>query len=155
MSQRTKTRTVHQLSIGQLSARSGITASALRFYEAKGLIRSHRTNGNQRRYPRDVLRRVAVIRVAQRTGVPLETIGQAMGALPSNGPPTAADWNRLSARWRDELDARIRRLTELRDRLGGCIGCGCMSLKDCPLRNPLDQLGKRGSGPRLLDAAET
>ncbi len=126
--------------------------SALHFYEAKGLIKSRRTNGNQRRYPRDVLRRVAVIKVAQRTGVPLLTIRKALLALPQDKPPTAADWQKLSARWKGELDARIKRLTELRDQLGGCIGCGCMSLKVCPLRNPMDELGRDGAGPRLLDS---
>jgi MerR family redox-sensitive transcriptional activator SoxR len=150
MAKRTATRSPHALSVGQVSQRSGVAISALHFYERKGLIRSVRTNGNQRRYPRDVLRRVAVIKVAQRTGVPLATIRQALGALPTDRAPTAADWNKLSARWRDDLDRRIRRLTELRDRLGGCIGCGCMSLKVCPLRNPLDALGRDGAGPRLL-----
>jgi len=139
------------LTVGEVSQRSGVAVSALHFYEAKGLLASHRTGGNQRRYPRSVLRRVAVIRVAQRTGVPLATIRQALAALPEDRVPTAADWNRLSARWKAELNDRIARLTELRDKLGGCIGCGCMSLKVCPLRNPLDALGRDGTGPRLLD----
>jgi MerR family redox-sensitive transcriptional activator SoxR len=151
---RLRTRSVHELSVGQVAERSGVAVSALHFYEAKGLIKSHRTNGNQRRYPRDVLRRVAVIKVAQRTGVPLATIRDALRTLPSDRPPTAADWNRLSARWKDDLNRRIKRLTELRDQLGGCIGCGCMSLKACPLRNPMDTLGNDGSGPRLLDLAD-
>ena len=140
-----------ELTVGEVSQRSGVAVSALHFYEAKGLIASHRTGGNQRRYPRSVLRRVAVIRVAQRTGVPLATIREALAALPKDRVPTAADWNRLSARWKAELNDRIARLTELRDQLGGCIGCGCMSLKVCPLRNPLDALGRDGAGPRLLD----
>jgi MerR family redox-sensitive transcriptional activator SoxR len=127
--------------------------SALHFYERKGLIRSVRTSGNQRRYPRDVLRRVAVIKVSVQTGVPLETVRRALATLPVDRPPSAAEWNRLSASWRADLDRRIKRLTELRDRLGGCIGCGCMSLKVCPLRNPMDELGREGSGPRLLDGA--
>jgi len=139
-----------ELTVGEVSQRSGVAVSALRFYEAKGLISSRRNSGNQRRYPRSVLRRVAVIRVAQRTGVPLESIRQALGALPEDRVPTTADWNRLSARWKAELNARIARLTELRDQLGGCIGCGCMSLKVCPLRNPLDELAREGAGPRLL-----
>ncbi len=139
-----------ELTVGEVSQRSGVAVSALRFYEAKGLISSRRNSGNQRRYPRSVLRRVAVIRVAQRTGVPLESIRQALGALPEDRVPTTADWNRLSARWKAELNARIARLTELRDQLGGCIGCGCMSLKVCPLRNPLDELARQGAGPRLL-----
>jgi len=140
-----------ELTVGDVSQRSGVAVSALHFYEAKGLLASHRTGGNQRRYPRSVLRRVAVIRVAQRTGVPLATIRQALAALPEDRVPTAADWNRLSARWKAELNDRIARLTELRDKLGGCIGCGCMSLKVCPLRNPLDALSRDGTGPRLLD----
>jgi MerR family redox-sensitive transcriptional activator SoxR len=155
MANRPRSRAVQELSVGQVAERSGVAVSALHFYETKGLIKSRRTNGNQRRYPRDVLRRVAVIKVAQRTGVPLATIRDALRALPNDRPPTAADWNRLSARWRDDLDGRIKRLTELRDQLGGCIGCGCMSLKVCPLRNPMDALGKDGSGPRLLDVQST
>jgi len=156
MAKRAATRSIHSLSVGQVAERSGVAVSALHFYEKKGLIKSVRTNGNQRRYPRDVLRRVAVIRVAQRTGVPLATIRQAMAALPNDRAPTAAEWKRLSSSWKDELNHRIRRLTELRDQLGGCIGCGCMSLKVCPLRNPMDALGRDGAGPRLLDiAAET
>ncbi|HTO56834.1 MAG TPA: redox-sensitive transcriptional activator SoxR [Pseudomonadales bacterium] len=156
MAKRAATRSIHSLSVGQVAERSGVAVSALHFYEKKGLIKSVRTNGNQRRYPRDVLRRVAVIRVARRTGVPLATIRQAMAALPNDRAPTAAEWKRLSASWKDELNHRIRRLTELRDQLGGCIGCGCMSLKVCPLRNPMDALGRDGAGPRLLDiAAET
>jgi len=124
MAKRAATRSIHALSVGQVAQRSGVAVSALHFYEKKGLIKSVRTNGNQRRYPRDVLRRVAVIRVAQRTGVPLATIREAMAALPSDRPPTAAEWKKLSASWKDELNRRIKRLTELRDQLGGCIGCG-------------------------------
>ena len=147
------TRSIHSLSVGQVAERSGVAVSALHFYERKGLIRSVRTNGNQRRYQRDVLRRVAVIKVAQQTGVPLEAVRRALATLPSDRAPTAAEWKRLSASWRADLDRRIKRLTELRDRLGGCIGCGCMSLKVCPLRNPMDELGHDGAGPRLLDIA--
>jgi MerR family transcriptional regulator, redox-sensitive transcriptional activator SoxR len=154
MARRAPTRSIHALSVGQVAQRSGVAVSALHFYEKKGLIKSVRTNGNQRRYPRDVLRRVAVIRVAQRTGVPLATIRHAMAELPSDRAPTATEWKKLSARWRDELNHRIKRLTELRDQLGGCIGCGCMSLKVCPLRNPMDALGRDGAGPRLLDIAK-
>ena len=148
---RSGNRSMQALSVGQVAQRSGVAISALHFYESKGLIKSHRTTGNQRRYPRDVLHRVAVIKVAQRKGVPLATIRDAMRTLPHDRPPSASDWNRLSARWRADLDSRIKRLTELRDQLGGCIGCGCMSLKVCPLRNPMDTLGQQGSGPRLLD----
>jgi MerR family redox-sensitive transcriptional activator SoxR len=140
-----------ELSVGEVARRSGLAVSAIHFYEASGLIRSRRSPGNQRRYPRDVLRRVAVIKAAQRVGVPLATIGEALGALPDGRTPTAADWRRLSARWRAELDARIERLTRLRDELDGCIGCGCLSLRDCPLRNPSDVLGQEGPGPRLLE----
>ena len=96
---------------------------------------------------------LSVGQVARRSGVPLQTIRKALAALPDDKPPTAADWRKLSARWKDELDARIRRLTELRDQLGGCIGCGCMSLKVCPLRNPMDELGRGGVGPRLLESS--
>ena len=139
------------LSVGQLAQRSGVAISALHFYEAKGLIRSLRNAGNQRRYPREMLRRVAVIKVAQRLGIPLAAIGEALTGLPQNRTPTAADWAKLSRRWQAELDDRIERLTRLRDQLDGCIGCGCLSLKDCPLRNPLDRLSEDGAGPRLLD----
>jgi MerR family redox-sensitive transcriptional activator SoxR len=138
------------LSIGEVAARSGVAVSALRFYEAKGLIRSMRSAGNQRRFPRDVLRRVAVIKVAQSLGIPLRAIQDAFGKLPESRSPTAADWNKMSARWRAVLDERIVRLSRLRDQLDSCIGCGCLSLKDCPLRNPLDQLSEQGTGAQLL-----
>ncbi|MDA7416982.1 redox-sensitive transcriptional activator SoxR [Xenophilus arseniciresistens] len=138
-----------ELSVGQLAARSGVAVSALHFYEARGLIHSVRSAGNQRRYPRAMLRRVAVIKVAQRVGVPLAAIGQALQALPEGRTPTAADWRRLSARWRAELDARIHALTQLRDQLDGCIGCGCLSIKACPLRNAQDALAQTGPGPHF------
>jgi len=140
------------LSVGRVAERSGLSVSAVHFYEAKGLIRSRRTAGNQRRYRRDVLRRLAVIRIAQRTGMPLASIAAALDTLPNSRTPTAADWQRLSSFWRKELDARIERLIQLREKLTGCIGCGCLSLKRCPLRNPHDELAHTGSGPRLLDA---
>ena len=143
------TRSIHSLSVGQVAERSCVAVSALHFYEKKGLIRSARTDGNQRRYSRDVLRRLAVIRVAQQTGVPLATIRQAMTALPSDRPLTVAEWKKLSARWKEDLNHRIARLTDLRDRLGGCIGCGCMSLKVCPLRNAQDTLAAQGPGPHF------
>jgi len=142
---------VRELSVGQVAARSGVPVSTLHFYEAKGLIRSARSRGNQRRYPRGVLRRVAVIKVAQRAGVSLSEIAEALGALPDGRAPNAEDWRRMSARWKADLDLRIDRLTRLRDQLGGCIGCGCLSLSDCPLRNPMDGLGGEGPGPRLID----
>ncbi|RAR86158.1 MerR family redox-sensitive transcriptional activator SoxR [Paracidovorax anthurii] len=137
------------LTVGDVAARSGLAVSALHFYEAKGLIASVRSAGNQRRYPRSVLRRVAVIKVAQRMGLPLATIAQALQALPEGRTPTVADWRRLSAAWRGELDERIATLVRLRDQLDGCIGCGCLSLKACPLRNPEDTLGTTGSGPHF------
>lgn len=136
-----------------MAARSGIAVSALHFYEAQGLVRSWRNGGNQRRYARDVLRRVAVIKVAQRVGIPLAEIRDALGALPEGRTPTSADWSALSARWRTDLDARIDRLTRLRDQFDGCIGCGCLSIDKCPLRNPEDVLASEGPGPRLLDPA--
>jgi len=140
-----------ELSVGDVARRSGLAVSALHFYEAEGLIRSHRTQGNQRRYPREVLRRVAIIKVAQRAGIPLKTIREAFKALPQERTPTVADWTRLSSAWKEELERRIDRLTRLRDHLNGCIGCGCLSVRDCPLHNPLDRLGEEGPGPRLLD----
>jgi len=140
-----------QLTVGEVAARSGVAVSALHFYEAKGLIAAERTAGNQRRYPRGVLRRVAVIKVAQRVGIPLAEIRDALGGLPDDRTPSTEDWQRLSTRWRAELDARIDRLTRLRDHLDGCIGCGCLSVRDCPLRNPGDVLAGQGAGPRLLE----
>ena len=140
-----------ELTIGEVVARSGVAASALHFYERNGLIRSGRTAGNQRRYARDVLRRIAVIKVAQRTGIPLASIREALSTLPDGRTPTAADWKRLSRRWRAELDARIARLVHLRDDLDGCIGCGCLSLRQCPLRNPGDRMASLGRGANLLD----
>lgn len=140
------------LSVGEVATRSGVAVSALHFYEAKGLIQSVRNRGNQRRYRRDVLRRVAVIKVAQRMGIALAEIRVALDALPDTRTPTAADWRRLSARWRADLSARIVQLTRLRDQLDGCIGCGCLSLKTCPLRNPDDVAGSAGPGARLFDA---
>jgi MerR family redox-sensitive transcriptional activator SoxR len=140
-----------ELSVGEVAKRSGVAVSTLHFYEAKGLIRSARSRGNQRRYARGVLRRIAIIKVAQKAGIPLATISQALAALPQNVAPTRADWRKLSTRWRIELDHRIRTLTQLRDRLDGCIGCGCLSITLCPLRNPADKLAKKGAGPRLLD----
>ena len=141
----------HDLSVGDLARRSGVAVSTIHFYEAKGLIRGWRSEGNQRRYPRGMLRRVAVIKAAQRTGVPLALIAEALAALPDDRAPSADDWSRLSAAWKDELDARITRLTQLRDALNDCIGCGCLSLTACPLRNPADELASGGAGPRLLD----
>jgi MerR family transcriptional regulator, redox-sensitive transcriptional activator SoxR len=139
------------LSVGQVAARSGVAVSALHFYEARGLIKSLRNAGNQRRFARETLRRVAVIKVAQRLGIPLSAIREAFGSLPDARMPTAADWNRLTKQWKSDLEERIAGLTRLRDQLDSCIGCGCLSLKDCPLRNPLDRLSEQGPGARLLD----
>lgn len=139
------------LSVGELAARAGVNVSTLHFYETRGLIASTRTGGNQRRYGRDMLRRVAVIRVAQRAGVPLAEIAAALDALPSRRTPNTKDWAKLSATWKEALEARIASLTSLKDQLDGCIGCGCLSLAACPLRNPGDTLGTDGPGARLLE----
>lgn len=140
-----------ELTVGEVAKRSGVAVSAVHFYETRGLIQSWRNAGNQRRYHRDVLRRIAIIKVAQRTGVPLAEIQTALQTLPANKAPTASDWKKLSAKWRTDLDERIARLIRLRDQMSSCIGCGCLSLKDCPLRNPWDELSDEGAGPRLLD----
>ncbi|MFE9137413.1 redox-sensitive transcriptional activator SoxR [Streptomyces sp. NPDC007355] len=141
---------IHELTVGQLSARSGAAVSALHFYEAKGLISSRRTAGNQRRYSRDALRRVAFVRAAQRVGIPLATIREALAQLPEERTPTNDDWAKLSAAWRTELDERITQLGRLRDHLTDCIGCGCLSLETCVLSNPDDVVGERMAGSRLL-----
>jgi MerR family redox-sensitive transcriptional activator SoxR len=139
-----------ELTVGQVAARAGVAVSALHFYEAKGLIRSRRTSGNQRRYTRDTLRRIAFIRIAQRVGIPLATIGAALASLPSERTPTAVDWAELSERWRAELDDRIARLEQLRDDFSDCIGCGCLSLDRCRLANPNDRYAATGPGPGRL-----
>jgi len=141
---------MREFSVGEVAKRAGVSVSALHFYERKGLIRSLRTAGNQRRYAADVLRRIAVIRVAQRVGMPLESVRQALACLPDQRTPSAEDWATMSAAWRAELEDRIAQLTELRDRLTGCIGCGCLSLKACALANPEDRLAVEGAGPRRL-----
>ena len=140
-----------ELGVGEVAKRSGVTVSTLHFYESKGLIRCSRTRGNQRRYPRGVLRRVAIIRVAQRAGISLATILQTLAPLPQDRAPSLNDWRKLSTGWRTELNSRIRNLVQLRDRLDDCIGCGCLSITACPLRNPSDKLAQQGAGPRLLD----
>ncbi|WP_226574080.1 redox-sensitive transcriptional activator SoxR [Mangrovibacter yixingensis] len=139
------------LTPGEVARRSGVAVSALHFYESKGLIKSTRNSGNQRRYTRDVLRYVAIIKIAQRIGIPLATIGEAFSVLPEGHRLTPAEWKQLSSEWREELDHRIKTLEALRDELDGCIGCGCLSRSDCPLRNPGDKLGEQGSGARLLE----
>ena len=139
------------LSVGEVAARSGLAVSALHFYESKGLIASIRSRGNQRRYGRDVLRRLGIIKVAQRVGIPLAEIEAAFATLPQGRTPTVADWQTLSQLWKNDLDDRIKRLILLRDHLTGCIGCGCLSIESCPLRNPHDTLGSEGTGARLLE----
>jgi MerR family redox-sensitive transcriptional activator SoxR len=139
-----------QLSIGSVAERTGTAVSALRYYEERGLIRADRTAGGQRVYPRHVLRRVAFIQVAQRVGLSLEEIGEALATLPSDAAPTPEQWAELSASWRPLLDARIQLLERLRDQLDGCIGCGCLSLEHCALRNPADRAAALGPGPRYL-----
>ena len=139
------------LTIGQLAERSGVAPSAIRFYEARGLITSERTSGNQRRYPQSTLRRVAFVRSAQRVGLSLEEVADALATLPDGRTPTKADWHRLSRAWRPRLDAQIRRLELLRDRLDGCIGCGCLSLRSCTLVNPGDTLADEGPGAVRLE----
>lgn len=136
------------LTVGEASRRSGVSVSALHFYEREGLIAAERTAGNQRRYHRDVLRRLAFIRVSQRVGVPLKDIRAALESLPSGRTPTRRDWEGLSRRWHDELESRIRALEQLRDTLTDCIGCGCLSLEACALQNPGDVLGESGPGAR-------
>ncbi len=145
---------IHELTVGQLAARSGAAVSALHFYESKGLIVSRRTSGNQRRYCRDTLRRVAFIRAAQRVGIPLATIRDALAGLPEERTPTKEDWARLSENWRAELDRRISQLGRLRDHLSDCIGCGCLSLDNCVLSNPDDVFGTTRVGSRLLAERE-
>lgn len=139
------------LSVGEMARRSGVAVSALHFYEARGLIRSRRTPGNQRRYSRDMLRRVSVIKAAQRLGIPLSEIESALSTLPEARTPTARDWDRLALRWKQDLDDRIQRMILLRDRVTGCIGCGCLSMKLCPLVNPADSVADCGAGPRFLE----
>lgn len=142
------------LSIGEMAERTGVAPSALRFYEAEGLLSSTRTPGGQRRYPRSALRRVAFMRVAQRVGLSLEEIRDALAALPESRTPTKADWARLSASWRPRLEVQIAVLERLRDELSSCIGCGCLSLRECSLYNPSDEAAANGPGPRYLIADE-
>ena len=138
------------LSIGEVAERTGVSVSALRFYEAEGMISSSRSAGGQRRFARDELRRVAFIRVAQRVGLTLDEIRAALATLPDQRTPTAADWARLSKAWKAQLDERIRLLESVRDDLSSCIGCGCLSLQACRLYNPNDGARALGTGPRYL-----
>ena len=140
------------LTVGEVARRSGVAVSTLHFYERKGLIAGWRSRGNQRRYERAVLRRIAIIKVAQQLGIGLAEIGERLSRLPDDRTPGKADWARLAASWRSDLDGRIARLVRLRDNLDGCIGCGCLSVDACPLRNPGDVLGETGPGPHHLDA---
>jgi len=145
-----------QLPIGEVSRRSGLAPSALRYYEQLGLIRSTRTAGDRRRYPRSVLRRLAVVRTAQHVGLTLDQIRDSLSTLDIDAAPTKRDWSRISQQWRPLLDERIRELEAVRDNLDNCIGCGCLSMRQCLLYNSQDELGAHGSGPRrqvpILDA---
>ncbi|GAB3979575.1 redox-sensitive transcriptional activator SoxR [Plantactinospora veratri] len=139
-----------ELTIGELAERSGVPASALRFYERQGLIGSRRTSGNQRRYHRSTLRKVAFIRASQSVGIPLSLIGEVLGFLPEDVAPTREFWLRASECWSAELNDRIARLERMRDLFTECVGCGCLSFEQCGLVNPRDVLGEQGSGPRRL-----
>lgn len=136
--------------IGELARRAGVAASALRFYEAQGLLGSTRSEGGHRQFPRSSLRRVAFIRAAQAVGLSLDEVKAALASLPAQRTPTQADWQRLSRTWKPLLEARIAQLTQLRDQLSSCIGCGCLSLTKCRLYNPQDAAATRGAGPRYL-----
>ena len=138
------------LSIGEVAARTGVATSALRYYEAEGLVRSERTEGGQRRFHREALRRIAFIRIAQRVGLTLDEIRDALATLPDGRTPNKADWARLSRAWRPQLDEQIAVLERLRDELTSCIGCGCLSLRACALYNPDDEAAELGAGPRYL-----
>jgi len=140
-----------KLTVGQVAKRCGIKVSTLHFYENKGLIKSFRNQGNQRRYKKDILRRVSLIKAAQNVGISLNEIKQTLTTLPNNRTPTSEDWEKLAAQWREGLNQRIAYLANLRDHLSGCIGCGCLSMKKCPLYNQDDKLAEIGSGPVLLD----
>lgn len=140
-----------ELSVGEVAKRCGVSVATLHFYEKLGLIRSGRTSGNQRRYHRDILRRVSVIKAAQGVGISLAAIKQAFATLPDNRTPTKQDWALLAKQWKTDLNRQIKQLENLRDHLTGCIGCGCLSLKRCPLYNAEDTLAQRGAGPHLLN----
>jgi MerR family transcriptional regulator, redox-sensitive transcriptional activator SoxR len=139
-----------RFSIGEISARTGVATSALRFYEQQGLIRSERNESGHRRYHADVMRRVSFVRTAQRVGLSLDEIRTALGSLPDGRTPTAKDWERLATSWRPRLDEQIAVLTRLRDQLDSCIGCGCLSLASCGIWNPDDVAAGAGAGARYL-----
>ncbi|MEP0191388.1 MAG: redox-sensitive transcriptional activator SoxR [Erythrobacter sp.] len=136
--------------IGDMARRTGLSVSAIRFYEEKGLIEPVRTSGNQRRFPRSDIRRLSFILIAQKLGLSLTEIENAMAKLPSGRTPSVSDWEKISTAIRDQLDARIAQLERTRDKLDGCIGCGCLSLKNCAIYNPDDWMGEKGSGPRQI-----
>jgi MerR family redox-sensitive transcriptional activator SoxR len=140
-----------EITVGEVARRSGVAVSALHFYEQKKLIFSRRNSSNQRIYARSVLRRIAVIKSAQTLGIPLSSIKEALDSLPEKEIATSNDWEKLSEKWKADLDERIKKLVRLRDQLTHCIGCGCLSIKECRLRNPLDELGKKGTGAILLE----
>ena len=140
-----------KLSVGKVAERCGVKVSTLHFYEEKGLIHSLRNQGNQRRYKKEVLRRISVIKAAQKMGISLESIKRAFAALPDNRTPTTEDWQHLAENWQAELNARIQYMENLRDSLSGCIGCGCLSMTRCPIYNDKDILAKDGPGPVLLE----
>jgi MerR family redox-sensitive transcriptional activator SoxR len=141
------------LSVGEVARRSGVAVSAIHFYEKRGLISGWRSGGNQRRYERSTLRRIAIIKVAQQLGISLAQIKARLAELPGDRTPGKADWSRIAAGWRSDLDRRIEQLTRLRDNLDGCIGCGCLSVDACPLRNAGDLLAAEGPGAHYLDPA--
>lgn len=141
---------VAELSIGEVARRTGVSASALRFYESSGLITATRTDGNQRRYARATLRRIAFVQAGKTAGIPLAQIQAALDRLPADRAPNRRDWEALSQRWREDLNRRIETLVALRDRLTGCIGCGCLSLDTCYLLNPEDEASERGAGAHYL-----
>ena len=141
------------LTIGEVAARSGVSVATVRFYEERGLVSSLRTPGNQRRFERHVLRRIAVVRAGQRFGLSLGEVGEALATLPVDHPPTKRDWSRMSSRWHDLLTARIEAMTKVRDDLASCIGCGCLSLRACPVYNHDDELAEQGPGPQRWPAA--
>ncbi len=141
---------MENLSVGDVAKRCGINVSALHFYERKGLINSARNSGNQRRYGRDVIRRVSLIRVAQQLGIALDEVKNVFESLPAYGAPSHRQWEQLASHWQQRLDSRISMLQKLRDSLTGCIGCGCLSMQRCPLYNPHDEASTKGSGPVYL-----
>ena len=142
------------LSVGQVAKRCDVKVSTLHFYEDKGLIHSSRNAGNQRRYRKDVLRRVSLIKAAQKMGITLEEVRQALEKLPDNRTPNQKDWQKLASAWKKELNVRIAYLEKMRDYMTGCIGCGCLSMTRCPIYNADDKLAAQGSGPVILERTQ-